>query len=96
MNVELITREDFNALSEEVRSLKEMLRIMSRPQQKEWLTEGEAMEYLSISKSTIQKYRRDGLLNFSQYGNKIYFRQSELEEFLETYFTGSKKRNRRC
>ena len=49
---------------------------------REWLNEKEAREYLRVSKSTLQKYRREGIIPFSQYERKIMFRKEDLDAFL--------------
>ena len=47
------------------------------------------MKYLEVSKSTIQRYRKEGLLDFSQYQNKIYFKREDILSFLESNYTGT-------
>ena len=50
---------------------------------KEWMTNREAMEYLGLSKTTLQRYRASGLLPYSKVGGSIYFRRSDINELLE-------------
>jgi excisionase family DNA binding protein len=40
---------------------------------------------LGVSKRTLQKYRDNGLITFSQIRGKIYFRKQDLEEFMERH-----------
>jgi len=54
--------------------------------QQKWIKDAEAMELLGItSKSTLQKYRDEGKLRFSQMSKKIilYDRES-INEFIES------------
>lgn len=50
---------------------------------KEWLTNRETMEFLGLSKTTLQRYRADGRLPFSKIGGNIYYRYEDLVSFLE-------------
>lgn len=53
-----------------------------------WLTEKEARVFLSVSKSTLRKYRLNLDLKFSQRGAKIYYKMEDLVAFLEVGYTG--------
>lgn len=41
------------------------------------------MQLMGISIKTAQSWRDSGLVSFSQIGNKIYFRVSDIKELLE-------------
>ena len=45
----------------------------------------EAAEYLKVCNKTLQNYRDDGLIEFSQMGRKISYTQANLNAFLEKY-----------
>lgn len=51
-----------------------------------WLNSDEVIKILKISKRTLQKYRNQGLIGFSQTGSKIYYRATDLERYLENSF----------
>ena len=40
------------------------------------------IKLMGISGRTAQQWRDDGLIQFSQIGNKIYYRMSEIQRFL--------------
>jgi excisionase family DNA binding protein len=88
MTVELVSKDDLSDL--ERRVLSQMKALLEQniicPAPKEWLTIEEACEYLQVSKSTIQNYRRNGVLGFSQINSKIYFRRSDLLAHLEKHY----------
>ena len=48
-----------------------------------WLTNEEAMDYLDVSRSTLNRYRMDGKLPYSKVGQKVYYRLDDIEEMLE-------------
>lgn len=47
-----------------------------------WLDNDEAAALLKVTKRTLQTYRDHGEISFSQKGSKIYYRASDIEEFL--------------
>ncbi len=51
-----------------------------------WLDIQEACQLLKISKRTLQSYRDNGILPFSQIGGKIYFRSADIEEHLNRHY----------
>ena len=52
----------------------------SNPLSEKWLDIQEACLLLKISKRTMQKYRDEGIISFSQFNGKIYFKASDLED----------------
>lgn len=52
-----------------------------------WLDVSEACMWLKCSTRTLQKYRDEGMLPFSQIAAKIYFRESDLQSFLNRHNT---------
>lgn len=51
-----------------------------------WLSPEEVCHILRISKRTLQTYRDSGILPFSQISRKIYFKASDVEEYLEAHY----------
>ena len=41
--------------------------------------------FILISKRTLQNYRDRGILPFAQIGRKIYYKATDLDEFLESH-----------
>lgn len=56
-----------------------------------WLDIPETCKFLKISSRTLQNYRNQGLLPFSQVNSKIYFRKQDLLKFLESHFVNNSK-----
>jgi len=52
----------------------------------DWLDIQDACQVLKISKRTLQSYRDNGILPFSQIGGKIYFRATDIEEHLNRHY----------
>ncbi|MBN2776537.1 MAG: helix-turn-helix domain-containing protein [Bacteroidales bacterium] len=48
-----------------------------------WLDNQDILLLLKISKRTLQAYRDERKIPFSQVGNKIYYKASDVEKFLK-------------
>ncbi len=55
-----------------------------------WLSSDEVCNLLMISKRTLQNYRFQGTLPFSQVGRKIYYKASDIDEYLEAHYIRSR------
>lgn len=51
-------------------------------QRKELMNNEEMMEFLGVSRRTLQKYRDEGVLSFIQIKDKIYYKYVDVEEYL--------------
>ena len=74
-----------HVVSSELANALPRLLPSSHPPQgpKEWLSNREAMEFLDLSKATLQRYRDRGILPFSKIGGNIYYRYDDLVAVLE-------------
>ena len=54
-----------------------------------WLTGDEVCHLLGISKRTLQNYRDKRIIPFTQIGRKIYYKASDVDDFLERYYIKS-------
>ena len=79
MKVIVFEEESFYKLIEEV------TKKLSKPVEQKWITEEEASKLLGgRSKSTLQKWRNEGRLKFSQPSKKIIlFNRDSIMKFLE-------------
>ena len=89
LQIEVLTKEDLNQVMELLNSkIARLEELMSSENQhkKEWLTEKEARDFLGIGRTTLQNYRKDGVLSFSQVGAKIYYRRDDLEKHIQDHY----------
>ncbi|MFH5885321.1 helix-turn-helix domain-containing protein [Halalkalibaculum sp. DA3122] len=63
-------------------AVKEEIPKMKDSFQKEWLTTEDVMEMLSCSRRTVQNYRDEGKIPFTQEGRKILYPRNGIEQFL--------------
>lgn len=73
--------EGLNRLTKANQKILEELKQIQNPSEK-WLDVTEACSWLKCSTRTLQKYRDEGLIPYSQIKSKIYFKLSSLNEFL--------------
>ncbi len=77
--------------SVEAATMKVLSRIQSTTAApKAWFTNKEAMDFLGLSKATLQRYRASGRLPYSKVGGNIYDRYNDLIAILETHLVGDK------
>lgn len=57
------------------------------PLSERWLDIQEVCQLLKISKRTLQTYRDNKILPYSQVAGKIYFKASDIEEHLKKHYT---------
>lgn len=83
LDVICLESEAFYALIEEVVN---RLKEKSEQEQEKWISDAEAMQLLHISsKTTLQKYRDEGLIRFSQPSKKvILYDRNSILEFINT------------
>ncbi|MEI6899516.1 MAG: helix-turn-helix domain-containing protein [Bacteroidota bacterium] len=86
--------ETIQIISESFRRVLEKLDQVDRKLEKNtgnplsdtWLDIDETCDLLKISRRTLQNYRDNGILPFSQVGGKIYFRASDIEDHLHRHY----------
>jgi excisionase family DNA binding protein len=54
--------------------------------QSKWLSIEDVCRLLMVSKRTLQSYRDRGILPFAQISRKIYFKASDLDDYMEQHY----------
>jgi 3-methyladenine DNA glycosylase Tag len=78
-------KERFKDFSRQVKSL-----CGNNQDKEQWLGNDDVCSLLQISKRTLQSYRDNGILPFSQIGRKCYYKVSDVEQLINQ----SKKESR--
>jgi hypothetical protein len=88
MEVITIESEAYKEIINNLREIKSLHQKTSapRPLSESWLDIPETCALLKVSKRTLQAYRDKGILSFSQIGDKIYFRASDIEAHLLKHY----------
>lgn len=83
MNVITVQSEVWESLKEKIEAIQEKIEIEKRKEwEQEWIDNETFLKRLGISRKTGQTYRDQGLISFSQIGNKIYYRNKDVEALL--------------
>lgn len=64
--------------------LKSEINNNNSPDQKEWITITDVCHLLSISKPQVHKFINDGLLIKYKVGRRTYFKNSEVQQFINS------------
>ena len=84
MTVDFLTKSDFAEIKEALAKLTSEIKTMkqSSPLDEQWLDNQDLCELLHVSKRTLQNYRDNGIIPFSQIGGKIYYKATDVEKLL--------------
>lgn len=82
MEVITLTSEAFTHLTSLIENISK--RLDEKEPKDKWLDNQDVMEQLHISKRLLQSWRDDGILTFSQVGGKIFYKQSDIDEVLNS------------
>jgi excisionase family DNA binding protein len=88
MEVITIQSEAYQSILEDITSIKNAVIANQRinPLSETWLDIQEVCILLKISKRTLQAYRDNGILPFSQIAGKIYFKAEDIDEHLLKHY----------
>ena len=94
MNAIILSSEQFEKIENSYNELKEIIVTKKRTQPLTdiWLDIQDVCLLLKISKRTLQAYRDNRVLPFSQISGKIYFKASDIEEHLTSHYVKARVR----
>ena len=88
MEIINIEARTFEAMAERFRQFAQRVNSLCRPQNKglkKWLDNQEVCVRLNISKRTLQTYRDNGTLPYSQINHKMYYKPEDVERVLNQF-----------
>ena len=86
MEVVTMQSQAYQELVSKIDNINQRLSAKEKEPKEKWLDNQELMQLLKISKRTAQHYRDSGMISYSQVGNKIYYRLSDVEELLKKHY----------
>lgn len=89
MEAIILTSEQFDKLSTRLEEIKNAVEQKSTSPEKIFIDNQEFVDLMKISPRTAQKWRDDGTISFSQIGNKIYYRMSDIQVLLDKNYKRS-------
>ena len=85
MEAIILSKEQFDALISKIDDIHHKINVKNLPKQEVFLDNEEFIKMLKISRRTAQTWRDEGKISFSQVGNKIYCKLSDVEKFIQDY-----------
>ena len=82
----LVRADNFTELCDEVKNLRNELSTIQSTPTKRIYTNNEVKDLLGIQDKLLKKYRDNGLLAYSQVGDKYWYTQSDIDQFLENNY----------
>ena len=92
MEVVTIQSQAYQEIVGKLDAINIRLNAKEKEPKEKWLDNQELMQLLKISKRTAQHYRDSGLISFSQVGNKLYYRLSDIETLLIKHYNKAFKK----
>lgn len=81
------TQEAFTKIMTRLDQIEKKVVNPTTPFSKEWIDTQEVCEMLHLSKRTLQNYRDQGKIPFSQIDGKMYYRHKDIMNILESNYT---------
>lgn len=92
MEVFILSKAQFSELTSRLDALQNQLNSQQPTSKKSFMDNEEFLELMGISKRTAQSWRDEGKISFSQVGNKIYYKMSDVDKLLAEHYNKSFKR----
>lgn len=85
MGLIVIDTDAFDQIMKKLNAIEEKLSQPSQKPEELWWDNEQLCSYLNISTRTLQSYRDNGVIKYSQYGAKIWYRHQDIQAFLERH-----------
>lgn len=86
MEAVILSKDQFNSLATSIEEIKQRVITDSKKPSDTYLDNQEFLLLMKISKRTAQNWRDEGKISFSQVGNKIYYKLSDVEELMQKHY----------
>ena len=81
------TEKEYNTLVERLDSLNEKVSSGYKQKPEEIIFDNaDVLKILKVSRRTLQQWRTDGVIGFSQVGSKLYYTQKDISEFIQRHY----------
>ena len=89
MEAIILSKEQCDALMSKIDDIHHKINLKNLPKHEVFLDNEEFIKMLKISTRTAQTWRDEGKISFSQVGNKIYYKLSDVEKTMDEYYNKS-------
>ena len=83
MEAIIFTKDQFTELMDRLDTIQKQINAKVDPKKETFLDNQEFLLLLKISQRTAQTWRDEGKISFSQVGNKIYYKLSDVEKLMQ-------------
>lgn len=90
-NAIVIEGDKFDLFLEKLSSIEKILTEKTKPKAPGFFDQSEFERYMKVGKRTVQMWRDEGKISFSQIGSKIYYRFEDIEDFMNRNYSKSFK-----
>lgn len=86
MDIVAIEKKTFQLMKDKFEEFSNQLHELcdKNKRKDEWLDNQDVCQLLHVSKRTLQTYRDNGTLAYSQIGYKCYYKKVDIEKLIET------------
>jgi len=91
MEAIILTKDQFTELMSKLDVIQHQIGSKADAKKETFLDNQEFLLLLKISKRTAQTWRDEGKISFSQVGNKIYYKLSDVEKLMQENYNKSFK-----
>jgi len=92
MEAVILTKEQFTELKGSLDEIKNKIENQNKKPNEVFIDNQEFLIMMKISKRTAQTWRDEGKISFSQVGNKIYYKLSDVEALLNQHLVRAFKK----
>lgn len=91
INMVVVPQSIWENISKTLSNVEALLQKKSEEEvSNQWIESTQVRKILGISAKTWQTYRDERRIPFSQFGRKIYVKQSDLESFMQEHYINSR------
>ncbi|HSD13069.1 MAG TPA: helix-turn-helix domain-containing protein [Flavobacterium sp.] len=92
MDAIILTKDQYNEILARLDAISRQINTKADPKKETFLDNQEFLLLLKISKRTAQTWRDEGRISFSQVGNKIYYKLSDVEKLMVEHYNKAFKK----
>lgn len=94
MEAVILSKDQYQELLGRIDEIKSKIADASKKPEDTFLDNADFLQLMHISKRTAQTWRDEGKISFSQIGNKIYYRMSDVQALLNKNYNKAFKKTR--
>ena len=80
------SEEEYQTLIQRLDSINEKITGKSSNPEDIIYDNADTLRLLKVSRRTLQSWRTDGLISFSQIGSKLFYTQKDINEFIQKHY----------